>query len=136
MEMLEICLKHANYFVYAGEFYCQNKRMLMGSSLVPILVKRVIEDTVDRALSKLNYEPDFWKTYVDDHLTSIKREMVDTLKDKLNSYDLDVKFMVEIQHKNSIKFLYVTVHNCGTHMSCMNPVSRAQKSLPLRIYGT
>lgn len=69
MKMLDLCLNHANYFVYQGDFYKQNLGMFMGSSLAPILVERVIEEFVDKALKDLKLKPDFWATYVDDHLT-------------------------------------------------------------------
>lgn len=63
----------------------------MGSSLAPILVERVIEEIVDKSLEELSLKPDFWKTYVDEHLTSIKLEEIDTLEKKLNSFDPNVR---------------------------------------------
>lgn len=87
IEMLQICLQHANYFVFAGKFYRQMKGMFMGSSLAPILVERVIEDIVNKTIEDLKLTPDFWSTYVDDHITSIPKEMASVVLDKLNSYD-------------------------------------------------
>lgn len=117
LKLLDLCLNRANYFVYKGKFYKQNLGMFMGSSLAPILVERVIEDFVDRAIADLSLSPDFWSTYVDDHLTSIPEPMVDVLKDKLNSYDTNVQFTVERQDPDtkSINFLDITVFNeCPT----------------------
>lgn len=71
MQLLDVCLNHANYFVYKGKHFRQKRGMFMGSSLAPILVERVIDEFVDRALKDLQLQPDFWSTYVDDHLTSI-----------------------------------------------------------------
>lgn len=118
LKMLDICLNKANYFVYKGKFYRQNLGMFMGSSLAPILVERVIEEFVDRALTDLKLTPDFWSTFVDDHLTSIPEGMVETLKRKLNSYDKNVQFTVEVQDQEtkSINFLDLTVFNLGTTM--------------------
>lgn len=70
----------------------------MGSSLAPIMVERVIEDTVDRALNDLKLNPDFWYMYVDDHLTSIPKEMAEKLERKLNSYDPDVQFTMVVEN--------------------------------------
>lgn len=91
--------------------------MFMGSSLAPILVERVIEDIVDRALDTLQISPDFWSMYVDDHLTSIPEHMVDTLLDTLNSFEETVQFTVEKQKPNgSIDFLDTTVYNLGSKL--------------------
>lgn len=85
----------------------------MGSSLAPILVQIVLEDVIRATLEKLDFEPDFWCTYVDDHLTSIPKDMINTVLELLNSYHPFVQFTVEVQDQNSssINFLDVTVHN-------------------------
>ncbi len=112
--MLKICLEQANYFVFGGKFYRQKLGMFMGSSLAPILVERVIEDIVDRAINDMNLSTDFWKTYVDDHLTSIPKEVAEDLKAQLNSYNPNVQFTMEVQKDdNSIEFLDTTVFNEG-----------------------
>lgn len=113
MQLLDVCLNHANYFVYKGKHYKQNRGMFMGSSLAPILVERVIDEFVDRALKDLELSPDFWSTYVDDHLTSVPRDKVKLLEDTLNSYDDNVMFTVELEGEDtkSINFLDLTVYN-------------------------
>lgn len=115
LHMLRVCLKEANYFVYEGKFFRQNLGMFMGSSLPPILVERVIEEFVDRALKDLNIPVDFWATYVDNHLTSINESLIEPLRNKLNSYDRNVQFTVEVQdpQTGSIDFLDLTVFNLG-----------------------
>lgn len=87
--------------------------MFMGSSLAPIMMERVIEDIVDKSLRELPIKPDFWATYVDDHLTSIPRNMIQILADKLNSFHPKVQFTVEVQDDatKSINFLDTTVFN-------------------------
>lgn len=113
LQLLDICLNRANYFVYKGKYYRQNRGMFMGSSLAPILVERVIEEFVNRALEDLKLQPDFWSTFVDVHLTSIPENMIETLKNKLNSYDENVQFTVEVQDPTtkSINFLDLKVYN-------------------------
>lgn len=112
--MLKICLQEANYFAFAGKYYGQMKGMFMGSSLAPILVERVIEDIVDKALNDLKLEPDFWGTLVDEHLTSIPKETAEILKEKLNSYHPMVQFTIELQRDdNTIDFLDTTIQKCG-----------------------
>lgn len=115
MKMLDICLHEANYFVYAGKFYRQRKGMFMGSSLAPILVERVIEDIVDKTIEELKLSPDFWSTYVDDHITSVPKDQPETILNKLNSFDENVQFtmVIEEEQNKSIEFLDLTVYNTG-----------------------
>lgn len=118
MEMLKICLHQANYFIYDDKFYKQKKGIFMGSSLAPVLVERVIEEIIDKSLEQLKINPDFWTTYVDDHLTSINPNEIDLLEKKLNSFDPNVQFTVEIQDMDtqSINFLDTTVYKIGTQL--------------------
>lgn len=66
----------------------------------------------------LKLKPDFWYTYVDDHLSSIPKDMVEILKEKLNSYDENVQFTVELEDETtkSINFLDLTVYNEGNKL--------------------
>ncbi|XP_037049480.1 uncharacterized protein LOC119083782 isoform X2 [Bradysia coprophila] len=117
LQMLKLCLEQANYFVFADKFYRQKLGMFMGSSLAPILVERVIEHIVESAIRDLNITPDFWNTYVDDHLTSIQREMADQLLHQLNSYDPNVQFTMEVEKDDgTIEFLDTTVYNEGERL--------------------
>lgn len=84
MLMLKICLQQANYFVYEDKYYRQKKGMFMGSPLAQIMVARVIVEIVDKSLT-------------DDDLTSIQQNLISTLEAKLNSFDPNVEFRVEIQ---------------------------------------
>lgn len=86
----------------------------MGSSLAPILVERVIEEIVGLPLVILEFTPDFWFVYVNDHITAaIPIDQVEQVLDVLNSYHPDIQFTVEIQDENtnSINFLDTTVFN-------------------------
>lgn len=115
MNLLQFCLNEANYFCYDGRFYQQIMGMFMGSSLAPILVERVIEETVNFTLERLHFQPDFWWVYVDDHITSIPLAEVNNVLTILNSYNEHVQFTVEIQDEvtKSINYLDVTVANQG-----------------------
>lgn len=87
------------------------------SPWAPILVERVIEDIVEKAIIVMKLEPDFWGTYVDDHLTSIPPAMADKLKGKLNSYNPNVQFTMEIQSADGLtQFLDTTVYNDGQNL--------------------
>lgn len=114
IQMLRICLSEANYFVFADKFYRQKTGMFMGSSLAPILVERVIEEFVEQAILELKLDPDFWATYVDDHLTSVPKEMPEIILNKLNSFHPKVQFTMELEKENSsIDFLDTTVVKKG-----------------------
>lgn len=115
IQLLRFCMEEANYFCYKDEYYQQKLGMFMGSSLAPILVERVIEEAVSEMMNRLDFTPDFWVIYVDDHLTSIPESKVDHVMQLLNSYNANVQFTVERQHEqtNTINYLDVTVHNAN-----------------------
>lgn len=75
------------------------------------MVERVIEKAVDSTLSKLDFTPQFWKIYVDDHITAIPDDKIMFVKDLLNQYLPGViEFTEEIEDNNQINFLDVTLH--------------------------
>ncbi|KAJ6639044.1 hypothetical protein Bhyg_11783 [Pseudolycoriella hygida] len=48
--------------------------------LLSILVERVIEKAVDATIERLDFEPQFWKIFVDDHITAVPVEKISTYK--------------------------------------------------------
>lgn len=117
IRMLKFCLNEANYFIFQGKFYKQLLGMFMGSSLAPILVERVLEEVVQHTLEKLDFVPDLWCVYVDDHLTSIPREKVDVVLNLLNAYHPTIQFTAEIQEENSINYLDLTIHKHSSRIT-------------------
>lgn len=83
----------------------------MESSLSSILVERVIEKAVDETLAKLDFVPQFWKIYVDDHITAVPADKITTVKDLLNKYlEGVIEFTEEVEVDSKINFLDLTLH--------------------------
>lgn len=111
MELLDFCLHENNFFVYNNTFYRQIKGLFMGSSIAPILVELVLEDTVDSTIEAIPeaQKPEFWFSFVDDHVTSIPEDQVDDVLDKLNSKHPSVQFTSEIEENSRLNYLDVTI---------------------------
>lgn len=109
MNLLKFCLNQCNYFVFDGKFYKQLLGMFMGSSLAPILVELVLEKVIDKTIAQLDFIPETWGIYVDDHFTIIPDDKILSTLNILNSFHPKVKFTVEIEEEGSINFLDTTV---------------------------
>lgn len=111
IELLRFCLTQCNYFVFNDELYKQINGLFMGSSLSSILVERVIEKAIDETLEKLDFVPQFWKIYVDDHITAIPYDKIHIVKQHLNQYlEGIIEFTEEIEIDGKINFLDLTLH--------------------------
>lgn len=105
INLLKFCLCECNFFTYENRTYRQLLGMFMGSCLAPILVERIIEDTITKTLQSLDFDPLFWMVYVDDHITSIPTNKIKIVLDKLNSFHPLIKFTHEIEENNRINFI-------------------------------
>ena len=92
--LLELCLK-CTYFQYEGEFYLQIHGAAMGSPVSPIVCNLYMEDFEQRALATAEHPPDWWKRYVDDTHTILKKEHSQAFTDHINSIDDDIKWTTE-----------------------------------------
>lgn len=109
MNLLRFCLIDCNYFTFDGKIYRQLFGLFMGSPLAPILVELVLESVVNHTIELVDFEPEIWNVYVDDHFTIIPEDKIQSTLDILNSVHETVKFTVEIEHNNRIDFLDTTV---------------------------
>lgn len=111
MNLLKFCLVDCNYFCYKGDFVKMKNGLFMGSSLAPILVEWVLDEVINSALMKVDFVPQFWKAYVDDHITAIPRDKIEIMKEALESFDPLIKFTYEIEDDRSseINYLDITV---------------------------
>ena len=92
--LLELCLK-CTYFQYEGEFYLQIHGAAMGSPVFPIVCNLYMENFQQRVLSTAEQPPDWWKRYVDDNHTILKKEFSQEFTDHINSIDDDIKWTTE-----------------------------------------
>lgn len=86
------------------------RRLFMGSSLAPILVKRVLDDVIDNDMESIDFHLLFWYSYVDDHITAVPEEKISTVLDALHAYDPHIRFTYETEQLAKLDYLDITIH--------------------------
>nr|VZI15558.1 unnamed protein product [Spirometra erinaceieuropaei] len=106
IQLLKFCLK--TFFTFDGRVYEQTKGTPMGSPLSGFIAEAVLQKVETEVFE--TYRPKFWARYVDDTFVIIKREMVQTFHNVLNSVSPDIQFTMEAESNNELPFLDVLVH--------------------------
>ena len=94
VQLLDQCLK-CTYFLYKGQYYLQVHGAAMGSPVSPIVCNIYMEDFEQKALSGAEHPPRWWKRYVDDTYTVLKKDKAQEFTDYLNTIDEDIKWTTE-----------------------------------------
>ena len=100
--VLDKCLK-GTYFLYKGEYYLQIHGAAMGSPVSPIVCDFYMEDFEQRALPEATDPPGWWKRYVDDTYTVLKKDQAESFTEYLNTIDDDIKWMTEGEVHQEVK---------------------------------
>ncbi|BHF65157.1 hypothetical protein SprV_0200816600 [Sparganum proliferum] len=106
IQLMKFCLK--TFFTFEGRVYEQTKGTPMGSPLSGFIAEAVLQKVETEVFE--TYRPKFWARYVDDTFVIIKREMVQTFHNVLNSVSPDIQFTMEAESNNELPFLDVLVH--------------------------
>ena len=94
--VLEKYLK-GTHFLYKGEYYLQIHLAAMGSPISLIVCNIYMENFEQRAIA--SYPPCWWKGYVDDTCTVLKKDQAECFTEYLNTIDDDIKWATEIKGK-------------------------------------
>lgn len=115
LKITKTCLD-SSYFTFENKFYSQIKGLAMGSPLAASLANIVMEHIEEQVLSSLDYNPIFFKRYVDDIITCIPKNKIDYTLNKFNNYHTNINFTIEIEKNQSINFLDLNIKydNNGT----------------------
>jgi hypothetical protein len=103
--LLKFIIIDCNYFSYEEKFYRAKFGVAMGDPLSPILADLVLEKLIDDKIKEFPHQPTFFKKYVDDIITVIPEEDIDTCLDIMNSYHPRLEFTTEKEEDRSIVFL-------------------------------
>lgn len=94
-----------SYFTYNKTFYKQICGTPMGANVSSIIAQYVMDLALDRIIQKLNFQIPFIKKFVDDIITAIPKNNIQTTLNTFNSYNNNIQFTIEREENNSLPFL-------------------------------
>ncbi|XP_076298582.1 uncharacterized protein LOC143217825 [Lasioglossum baleicum] len=106
----------ANVFMFNGTYYKQVFGTAMGSPISPVIANLVMEKLEQASISKLPFELVFYKRYVDDVITCLKPQQLQTVLDTFNSFHDRIQFTHEIENDSCLSFLDVSVLRDGNKL--------------------
>ncbi|XP_071055083.1 uncharacterized protein [Onthophagus taurus] len=95
----------STYFTFNGVTYKQIFGTPMGSPISPILAQIVMDHVLNKILPTLDFELPFLKKYVDDIITSIPENSLDSILDSFNKFNKYIQFTLERETNNAVPFL-------------------------------
>ena len=112
--ILDCCSKTA--FSFDEQIYVQKDGVSMGSSLGPVLANIILTEFERLIVSELIADGTiaFYKRYVDDTLVLIKPSNISAVLAKFNSFDPNLKFIVDTFPEGIVHFLDTKVSVDGT----------------------
>lgn len=111
--IFEFVLKECAVFSFNNTHYKQRDSLAMGSPLSPILAKILMTRILEFTLIQLGHTPKFIALYVDDSLWILKRDEAEFVLDTLNHFHERIKFTMEKESNNTIKFLDLIIQREG-----------------------
>jgi Reverse transcriptase (RNA-dependent DNA polymerase) len=93
------------FFTYKNVVYHQVFGTPMGSPVSPVVANLVMENFESEILDSLDFEPIFYKRYVDDIILCIPKEKQDYIFNVFNSKHPRLQFTIEKEENASIPFL-------------------------------
>ncbi|XP_076301439.1 uncharacterized protein LOC143219320 [Lasioglossum baleicum] len=106
----------ANVFMFNGIYYKQVFGTAMGSPISPVIANLVMEELEQVSISKLPFELPFYKRYVDDIITCIKPQQLQTVLGTFNSFHNRIQFTHEIEKDSCLSFLDINVIRNGNNL--------------------
>lgn len=113
VKMVEFCLT-SSYFQFRDKYYLQTFGAAMGNPTSPSAVDLVMEVLLDSVLEKLAaiFPVPFLRKYVDDLITCIPEDMLDTTLKVFNDFNPHIQFTAELEKHKRLPYLdMVLIHN-------------------------
>lgn len=104
VEILEFVFENS-FFNFNGQFYKQVFGLGMGNCLSPVCADIIMSELQKTCINQLPFELPFFKRYVDDIITCVPFDQIDTLLNTFNSFHSKLQFTIERESNNSIAFL-------------------------------
>ena len=109
IKLFKICVQ-TTYFVFNKKLYIQVDGLAIGASSSGPAAELFMVRLEARALSTFLNPPSLWLRYVDDTFAKLKKVMVDSFLEHLNSQHRRVKFTTEIEEDRKLAFCDALVH--------------------------
>ena len=106
--LLEFVLS-TTYFSFREKLYQQTCGVAMGSPCSPLVANLFLDRLENSILDQLQHKPKFYGRYVDDIFSIVKKDELNLLHNKLNSFHPNVQFTVEQEENGCLPFLNVLV---------------------------
>ncbi len=103
-DLLKVCL-NTTYFRFDSTYYVQTAGAAMGSPVSPIVANLFMEHFEQQALSSYSHPPRILGRYVDDTITIINKNHIDSFTQHINSIHPSIKFTTEHEHNNTCRIL-------------------------------
>lgn len=108
MDIMQFILADASFFTYNNTIYKQIDGIVMGQNIAPTVANLITDELFDLVLPKLRFKPKLLAKYVDDIISIIPKNAVQTMLDHLNGTIPSIKFTYELEHDDgSLPYLDV-----------------------------
>ena len=105
---LRICSSNSS-FNFQNISYKQKSGFPMGSPLSPIAAGIAMDDLETKCIASLPFKLPFFFRYVDDIITAVPANKIDTILNTFNSYNHKIQFTTEKESDGKICFLDVLI---------------------------
>ena len=95
----------STYFQYNGKNYKQFSGTATGLPVSVVDATIVMQHVQERALATCRQKIPLWLSYVDDTLTTVRKEEIDAFHDHLNEKNTDIQFTKEMEENEKLPFL-------------------------------
>ena len=109
IDLFKICVQ-TTYFAFNKKLSQQIDGLAIGASTSGFAAELFMVKLETKALSTFTNPPSIWKRYVDDTFSKLKKIIVNSFLEHLNSQHQRIKFTTEVQENQQISFLDTLVH--------------------------
>ena len=106
--MLYLCTKEG-HFAFNGDTYIQTDGVMMGSPLGSLIANIFMCELENSLVPTMNNELEEWTRFVDDTFALIDPNKIQSVLQRLNSYDPKIQFTYEEERNGAIPFLDVLI---------------------------
>lgn len=100
---------YVTYFPFNDKYYLQIFSTPMASPISPILAMIIMDSLLGDVIPRLPFQIPFLYKYVDDIISSVPRDMIDTTLVTFNSYNNNLQCTIEAEDNCSVQFLNTKV---------------------------